>query len=58
MRYIDGRNGARLVNRFFVFVFENCFREQKQKTVFVVFSLKKCLANCFRKQFYKIENST
>jgi hypothetical protein len=48
----------RIVNRFFVFVFENCFREQKQKTVFVVFSLKKCLANCFRKQFYKTENST
>jgi hypothetical protein len=40
-----------------VFVFENCFRKQKQKTIFCCFFVKKVFANCFQKQFLKIENN-
>jgi hypothetical protein len=42
-----------MANRF-LFVFENCFREQKQKTVFYCFFVKKM----FGKLFLKTENST
>jgi hypothetical protein len=43
------RNGARLANQF-LFLFLKIVFENKNKKLFsVVFLLKRCLANCFRK---------
>jgi hypothetical protein len=52
------REGARLANRFSVFVFENCFRDKNKKPFLLFFFVKKVFGNCFRKQFYKTENNS
>jgi hypothetical protein len=45
---------ARLANRFLFLFLKTISENENRKLFFVVFSLKKCLANCFQKQFLKI----
>jgi hypothetical protein len=44
---------ARLANRFPFLCLKIVFENKNKKPFFVVFSLKKCLANCFRKIVFK-----
>jgi hypothetical protein len=54
----NSKNPACLANRFLFLFFKIVFENKNKKPFSVVFSLKKCLANCFRKQFLKTENTT